>query len=69
MDLNKKEIGAAGLQLTLSDGELTVEHSEGSVLLQGDIPRGGWDKIIEAILEACPDGTGYMAVNRESDNG
>lgn len=55
------ERGAASLNIGHCDGTLTVKHgSDRTTLLEGDLPEGGWDKIIEAILAAAPNATGPM---------
>lgn len=54
------EPGAAALTVALAHGELTVTHADGSVLLQGPLPLGGWHSIIDALLAAAPAATGPM---------
>jgi hypothetical protein len=54
------EKGAASLRLNLHAGVLTVLHSEGTVLLEGPLPPGGWQRIIDAILAVAPEAKGPM---------
>lgn len=54
------EQGAAALTLSVRKGQLKVKHSDGSLLLAGPLPEGGWRLIVAAILAAAPEADGPM---------
>lgn len=58
------EHGHASLTLNLSGGVIVARHGGGQTLLRGHLLEGGWDAIITALLEHCPDGFGPMRDER-----
>ena len=47
---NKKELGSAGINIELSNGVITVRHSEsGNKLREWTAKKGDWDKLFDFI--------------------
>jgi len=49
-ELNQKELGSAGINIELSDGVITVRHSESNdKLREWTAKKGDWDKLFDFI--------------------
>lgn len=55
------EIGTAKLIVGFEQGWLVVRNGyDNSVLLEGPLPKGGWNGIVGALVLSTPEGTGPM---------